>query len=175
VLIALVVIAVAFFVFLLVRDDDAPSPRVLEIPSEWVAFTASDGSVSAEFPQPPTEDEQGLALEGGGAVDVAMYLDENADWSFVLMVSDADADAELELARVAGGIALDLGGAVVAQEPAQFAGTDAIDVTIEAPGKTWYGTAAIVDGRVVVVEHGAANPDRDDFERFRDSVALNDP
>ncbi len=169
------VLAVALLVFGLVRrgDSTASSPSTLELPEQWVAFTASDGRASAEFPQPPLEEEQGLALEGGGAIDVGLYLDENATWSFVLMVSEPGVGSTIDLSQVVGGMAEDRGGTIGSQKSSELLDADAIDVTIETPDRKVYGTAAIVNDRVVVVEYGAAKPDRDVFERFRDSVRVN--
>jgi hypothetical protein len=170
------VLAVALLVFGLVRRGDgtaSSSSSTLEMPDQWVAFTASDGRASAEFPQPPLEEEQGLALEGGGAVDVGLYLDENATWSFALMVSEPGVGSTVDVSQVVGGMAEDRGGTIESQKSSELLDGEAVDVTIETPDRKVYGTAAIVNDRVVVIEYGAAKPDRDVFERFRDSVEIN--
>jgi hypothetical protein len=169
------VIAVALLVVGLVRRGDSQSSSsepALELPDEWVSFTASDGRMSAEFPQPPLEEQQGLAVEGGGAVDVGMYLDENADWSFIVMVSDQGAGSAITLDQLVGGIAQDLGGTVESQKSTELLGADAVDVTIKTGDRTVYATAAVVNDRIVVVEYGAAKAKRNVFERFRDSLIV---
>ena len=87
-----------------------------------------------------------------------------------VMLKEVD---HLATALVITRMAEDRGGTIGSQKSSELLDADAIDVTIETPDRKVYGTAAIVNDRVVVVEYGAAKPDRDVFERFRDSVRVN--
>jgi ABC-type glycerol-3-phosphate transport system substrate-binding protein len=141
--------------------------------TEAVAFTAEDGTFTAEFPNQPKRDTQSQSA-GGVNLEIVIYTSEVDNGAVTVTYTDSPValDADAALAGAVQGSATQVKGTVTSSNDTTFLGYPAKDAEISVDGGDVYERIFLVGQRLYVIGAASGKGRPDAYDRLLETFKL---